>query len=553
MTSKIFRSVFFTSALVLIAGLLLVFDVLHVFFESHLKTELASEASYIEYAIKDNRDSFFRKNKDSEKRITLILPDGKVLADTSIDAESLENHSDRPEFKSAVESGSGTSVRYSKTLTEKTIYYAKRLDDGSVLRVSATQYSAVTILLGLLQPVLVTVFICLVISLIISSRISRSIVKPINDINLENPEECEAYEELTPFLSKIAVQNRTISNQIAESNRMREEFRLITENMNEGFLVIDKDAKLLSCNTSALFLLDSEKTDGNVFTLNRSESFISAVKTALAGKRSENTMHHGDRTYSLIANPVMTNGAAAGAVIVIIDITESAEREAMRREFTANVSHELKTPLTSISGFAELMKAGGLPDSTVVDFSSSVYSEAQRLSSLVSDIIKLSELDECDIPLDSENVSLLELSREIAERLEPYAEKKNISLSVSGDDAEVFGVRRILDEMIYNLLDNAVKYGKDGGHADITVKETASCVSLSVSDDGIGIPNSAKERVFERFYRVDKNRSKEVGGTGLGLSIVKHAALFHKASVSLDSVLGHGTTVTVSFPHRKNA
>lgn len=551
MTSKIFRSVFFTSILVLIACLTLIVGVLRGFFENQIKNELASEAEYVSYAIENDAEGFFQNFSSSKNRITLISPDGTVIGDTDADAKKLGNHSDRAEFREALEKGTGSSVRYSDTFMEKTVYYAKKLNDGRVLRVSTTQYTTVTIMLGLLQPALVIVFISLILSLFLSSLVSKSIVKPINNIDLDNPENSDAYEELSPLLHKIIKQKKTIAKQISDADRMRGEFRLITENMNEGFLVIDKNANLLSCNTSALRLLGTEEISGNVLKLNRTGSFIDAVRAALEGCRAENTMLHDGRTYTLIANPVMTDGKTAGAVIVIIDITESAKREAMRREFTANVSHELKTPLTSISGFAELMKAGGLPESTVVDFSSSIYSEAQRLITLVCDIIKLSELDDGDVHSEPENVSLLSLAREIAERLRPSAERKNVLINVKGDDAKLIGVRQILDEMIYNLCDNAIKYNIENGRVDISVQNTDSGISLSVSDTGIGIPSAEQSRVFERFYRVDKSRSNAEGGTGLGLSIVKHAALYHNAEISLDSTPGKGTTVTVTFPRGK--
>lgn len=551
MASKIFRSVFFTSILVLIACFTLIVGVLRGFFENQIKNELASEAEYVAYAIENDAVSFFQNFSSSKNRITLISSDGTVIADTDADAKKLGNHSDRAEFREALEKGTGSSVRYSDTFMEKTVYYAKKLNDGSVLRVSTTQYTTVTIMLGLLQPALVIVFISLILSLFLSSLVSKSIVKPINNIDLDNPENSDTYEELSPLLHKIIKQKKTIAGQISDADRMRSEFRLITENMNEGFLVIDKNANLLSCNTSALRLLGTEEISGNVLKLNRTGSFIDAVRAALDGCRAENTMLHDGHTYTLIANPVMTDGKTAGAVIVIIDITESAKREAMRREFTANVSHELKTPLTSISGFAELMKAGGLPESTVVDFSSSIYSEAQRLITLVCDIIKLSELDDGDVHSEPENVSLLSLAREIAERLRPSAEKKNVLINVTGDDAKLTGVRQILDEMIYNLCDNAIKYNIENGRVDISVKNTGSGISLSVSDTGIGIPSAEQGRVFERFYRVDKSRSNAESGTGLGLSIVKHAALYHNAEISLDSTPGKGTTVTVTFPSGK--
>lgn len=547
MTSKIFRSVFFTSVLTLLASLVLVLGVLFGAFENQIEKELKSEAGYIAYTIENGDMDFFNRFSDSGKRVTLIDPNGEVIADTEADAGKMDNHSDREEVKEALKDGSGTNVRYSKTLMEKTVYYAQKLSNGTVLRVSTTQYTIITIILGLLQPLIFVLVIAMALSLFLSSKVSKRLVKPINSIDLDNPENCDTYDELSPLLHKIINQNRTIARQIEKARQVQEEFRLITENMSEGFLVIDKNTKILSYNSAALKLLDAEKAEDNVLTLNRTGGFIDAVTTALDGRRAENAMLHGDRTYNLIANPVFNNGEVIGAVIVIIDVTETAKREAMRREFTANVSHELKTPLTSISGFAELMKAGGIPEETVVDFSTSIYTEAQRLITLVTDIIKISELDEKSDRHDWEKVNLYELSRDVIKRLKISAEKKNVSFTLNGGDAEVYGVRQILDEMVYNLCDNAIKYNKEGGRVSVSVKDSDKGVTLSVSDTGIGIPQTQQSRIFERFYRVDKSRSKAEGGTGLGLSIVKHGAIYHNAEISVESEIGKGTKMTILF------
>lgn len=550
MTNKIFRLTFATSVLVIISCLTLIWGVLWGFFESRIEAELGSEANYIAYALQDGDTKFFDNFSDgnkSDKRITLIDKDGRVIADTDADAGSMNNHSDRAEFKSAQQDGSGISVRYSDTLTEKTVYYAKKLTDGRVLRVSTTQYTALSVLFGLIQPFLVIMIIAFVLSFFLSSRIAKSIIKPINEIDPDKPEMCDTYDELSPFLHKIINQRQTINEQLDRAKQMQDEFKLITENMNEGFLVIDKNGNLLSGNTAAMKLLDAQKTDGNVLAINRTSSFRNTVQTTLNGKRAENTMNHDGRTYNLIANPVIEKEKVIGAVIVIIDITESAKRESIRREFTANVSHELKTPLTSISGFAELMKNGGVPEETVVDFSNSIYTEAQRLISLVTDIIKISELDERNEHFVAEKVELYELSKEIIQSLKMNAEKKNISLNLIGETAQITGVKQILYEMIYNLCDNAIKYNKENGVVDVIINTADDKIKLSVRDTGIGIPQSQQDRVFERFYRVDKSRSKAEGGTGLGLSIVKHGAIYHNADISLESALGKGTAITLTF------
>lgn len=547
MTNKIFRSVFFTSVLTLAAGLVLAFGVLFGAFEDRIEKELKSEAGYIAYSVENGDTDFFSKFSGSDKRVTLIAANGDVIADTQAAASDMDNHADREEVKDALKYGSGTKVRYSETLTEKTIYYAQRLSNGNVLRVSTTQYTIVTIILGLMQPMIIVLVIAMALSFFLSSKVSKKLIQPINSIDLNNPENSDTYEELSPLLHKIINQRRTIDGQIEKAKQVQEEFKLITENMSEGFFVIDKNAKLLSYNSAALKLLDASAAEDNVLTLNRTSGFIDAVSNALRGRHAENTMLHADRTYNLIANPVFDKESVIGAVIVIIDVTETAKREAMRREFTANVSHELKTPLTSISGFAELMKSGGIPEETVVDFSNSIYTEAQRLISLVSDIIKISELDEKDNRLDRESVNLYELAAEVINRLKPAAEKKNISFMLKGGDAETFGVRSIIDEMIYNLCDNAIKYNKNGGSVTVTVNNDGDKAKISVKDTGIGIPKTQQDRIFERFYRVDKSRSKAEGGTGLGLSIVKHGAMYHNADISVESEIEKGTTMTIAF------
>ena len=471
-----------------------------------------------------------------------------MIADTSANESELDNHSDRDEVKKAMKDGSGTSVRYSDTLMEKTIYYAVRLDDGNILRVSTTQQSIIVILLGLMYPILIVLVIALIITIILSYRVSKSIINPINSLDLEHPENNDTYEELTPLLKKISLQKRHINEQVRTAEQKQEEFRLITENMTEGFLVIDNQANLLTYNSAALKLLDiTDVQEGTVLMLNRTKGFRDTVQRVLTGEHSESTINIDDKHYNLIANPVYENEHVIGAVIVILDVTEYTNREKMRSEFTSNVSHELKSPLTSISGFAEIMMAGDVPGDTVVDFSKTIYKEAQRLISLVSDIIKISELDEKNTGFEQEPVELFELSKSVTERMKPVAEKRNITLNVLGGTAKVMGVSKILEEMIENLVDNAVKYNKDNGTVDVIVTSSDNTCELVVRDTGIGIPQSEQSRVFERFYCVDKSHSKLVGGTGLGLSIVKHGAMFHDAQIKLESTEGKGTSISLIF------
>jgi len=549
MNKKIFRSSMFTVFLVLVATITLIFGILYHFFEKQIQTELTNEAGYLALGVENEGISFFNDFESTNNRITLIDKDGTVLYDSRADAGSLDNHADREEVKAAKKDGKGLSIRYSKTLTEKTMNYALRLTDGSILRVSTEQYTIISLLMGMLQPILFIMLAAMILTLVFSSRVARAIIEPINRLDLDAPENNDAYEELTPLLKKIAEQKETIGEQLADARKKQKEFSLITENMSEGFLVIDQDANLLTYNTAALKLLDIvPPADKSVLLFCRAKEFRNVISDALSGKRAENIMARGECSYSLIANPVFEEETVIGAVIVILDITESEKREALRREFTANVSHELKTPLTSISGFAELMKEGDVVAENVIDFSVSIYDEAQRLITLVNDIIKLSELDGQSISFESEPVDLYELSNEVIGRLENEADKRNIGLHLIGDKAEIIGVRKILDEMLYNLCDNAIKYNRDGGMVDIIVGRTKDTVNVIVRDTGIGIPVAHQSRVFERFYRVDKSHSKKVGGTGLGLAIVKHSAMYHHAQISLKSAADQGTTVTLVFP-----
>lgn len=551
MTRKIFRSSLLTALFTLAVSMLFVFGILYQYFEEQLISGLKSEAVFISHAVESEGADYLERIGNIGERVTLIAPDGTVVADTEANAAEMENHLERGEVRQAVENGSGTSVRYSETLTEKIIYYAVKMPDGNILRVSVKHYTVITILLGLVQPILVILLIASAFCFMLSSRASKSIVKPINSLDLDAPENNDAYEELAPLLKKISRQRRVIDEQLQTAKQKQEEFRLITENMSEGFLVIDSERNVLTYNSAALRLLGiSEPPSGNVLAINRAGPFRSAVERALSGERSENEMTFGESSYGIIANPVFDGGKVIGAVIVIPDMTERVQRERLRREFTANVSHELKTPLTSISGFAEMM-INGVPDDIAADFSRSIYDEAQRLIVLVGDIIKLSELDENSARFERERVNLRELSEDVAKRLELAAENKNVAVAVIGN-AEITGVRKILDEMLFNLCDNAIKYNKNGGSADVVISSDTEkhTVTLTVRDTGIGIPGYAQSRVFERFYRVDKGRSKSAGGTGLGLAIVKHGAICHNAEIQLKSEENKGTEVSVIFPDK---
>lgn len=548
MNKKIFRSTCLVAFFVFLLSLVMIFGILFGHFESMLTKELKSEAEYIAKAVDQAGEDYLSAINSYDARITLISPDGTVLFDSVADPSSMGNHLGREEVQKALKYGAGESSRISNTFTEKTYYYAVKTANGDILRLSNTQFSIFQLLLSLLQPMAIVCAAALIIAAVLSSKVSKSIVAPINSIDLENPENSEVYDELSPLLTKIANQKKAIDRQIKEAMKNQERFRIISENMSEGFAVTDSEGHLLTYNKVLLNILGMEEKDtSNILKYNRSNEFIKCMEEVLDGRHSECTINVGQSIYSVMANPVFDGTSVIGSVIVLFDITSKIEGEKMRREFTANVSHELKTPLTSISGFAEIIKNGGLPREVVEDFSVSIYEEAQRLITLVNDIIKLSKLDEESSLYSFEQVDLHDVANRVVSRLKNDAEGRNLTVSVIGGSATVPAVLQITEEMIYNLVDNAIKYNKEGGNIDILINDSQSSASIIVRDTGIGIPLSHQSRVFERFYRVDKSHSKEIGGTGLGLSIVKHGAMYMGASVKLESEEGKGTSVCITF------
>lgn len=552
MNKKIFRSCIAVALLVLLSSLVLIMGISFRYFETQLQSELESEAKLIAHALAYQGSDYFDRLDSKDKRITLISPQGQVIVDTIADERELGNHFDRVEVVEARNSGKGSSIRYSDTLAQETIYFALRLEDGNILRVSTTQDTVAVIILRLLQPILIVLVIAFVLSFLLAQRVSKAIIQPINDLNLDDPLGNEPYDELAPLLRKIAKQKKTIETQIREAKQKQEEFRLMTENMREGFLVVDCDRCLLSYNQAALRILDRDEAELSHQPQFTAEGFGDVLDRALAGERAQSELVLDECCYQLIASPVYENDRVIGAVVIMIDVSESVKREQLRREFTSNVSHELKTPLTSISGFAEMMKEGNTPPALISDFATSIYEEAQRLIQLVNDIIKLSELDEKSIAYDRETVDLYALSTDIIKRLSPIAAKRHIQMQLIGEPISVMAVPKILDEMLFNLCDNAIKYNHDHGSVAILLSESAAHVTVTVRDSGIGIAPADQKRIFERFYRVDKSHSKAIGGTGLGLSIVKHGALYHRASIDLRSELGKGTVITLTFPKQTN-
>ncbi len=549
MTKRIFRSIFSVALVVLAASLVLTIGALYTYFSDLYNEQIRSECRYIAGALEQLDDAYLDELDAGVHRITWVAADGAVLYDNSVDASNLENHAGRQEIAEAIATGTGESTRYSDTMAEKSYYYAIRLSDGSVLRTSASQYTPWMLALTMGGQIILILLAALVLSLLLASSVARSITKPINAIDPEHPEQAVTYEELTPLLQRMSRQKQQIQAQMDTLAHKQQEFATITENMSEGLLVIDQNAELLSYNSGALRLLGAEtaREGAHVLTLNRSEPFRAAVENALAGRHSEAPLRMGSRTYQLIANSVFQNGRTVGAVLMILDVTEREERDRLRREFTANVSHELKTPLTSISGFAEIMQNGMAREEDMRRFAGNIYAETQRLITLVGDIIRLSQLDEGEDPHGKMDVDLSGIAATVAQRLQDGAERQQVTLHCSGTTATVHGNARILDEIIYNLCDNAIKYNRPGGSVTIhTAVENGRAV-LTVSDTGIGIPYRDQNRVFERFYRVDKSHSRQIGGTGLGLSIVKHGAAYHNAQIKLVSVPDKGTSISLLF------
>ena len=552
MTKKIFHSILLVACTVLLACYLVILTSLNDYFTSLRKSQLKTQLSFASTAVEDEGIEYLKNVESGEYRLTLIDTDGTVLYDTGADAASMENHSDRREFQEAFLSGYGESHRYSRTLTEQTYYFAKKLSDDRVLRISTSQVTIVSLLLGMLQPLLVIAFLAILLSVFLAKRASLNLVKPLNNLDLNDPLSNDVYEELSPLLRHMAQQNKQIALQMDELSRSQNEFNAITSNMSEGLIVLNKDGVVVSLNTAArkIFEAEEDSIGKDFLTIDRTPEISRAIKETLSGKKQELEYEKNGRNYDLCINQIVEKDEVIGVLLLAIDNTEKIQAEQNRREFTANVSHELKTPLQSIIGSADLIESGLIKPEDMPRFIGHIKTDAARLVSLVSDIIRLSQLDE-NTEMNWENVDALSVAKEALEMVGPIAESRNISLTIKGEPAPLTSVHKLLYDIIYNLCDNAVKYNKEGGFVKVNVKTAGDKVQVAVSDNGVGIAPADQSRVFERFYRVDKSHSRESGGTGLGLSIVKHAVAYLKGSISLESTLGKGTTITVSFPAEK--
>ena len=559
MTKKIFRSILLAAVSVLLASLVIIMGCLYDYYRNVQEKQLRDELRLASYGVEAGGSDYleqlaspYRFQSTADFRLTWVAPSGEVIFDTHVPASEMENHADRAEVREALTKGESGGVRYSETLTERTLYYARRLADGTVLRISISQLTVFALAMGMLQPILLTAIIAVILSALLAHRMAKSIVAPLNRLDLDKPLENDAYEELSPLLGRIHRQHRQIEAQLRELRRKTAEFEQITESMSEGLVLLDRKGVILSINPAArkIFHAGSPCVGQDFLVVDRDHEINLAIQTALEGGHSEIRAVRNDREYQFDISQITADGAVVGTVLLAFDVTEQAAAERSRREFTANVSHELKTPLQSIMGSAELLENGLVKQEDVPQFVSVIRTEAARLVTLVEDIIHLSQLDEGIAPA-KEQVNLLELADSAASALRERAEERHIALSVTGEDSMIKGVRGFLYEMLYNLIDNAIKYNTDGGKVEVAVSAADTGTTVSVKDTGIGISPEYQARVFERFFRVDKSRSKASGGTGLGLSIVKHIAQYHHADLSLHSTIGKGTDISVSFSLEK--
>ena len=549
MNKRIFRGISLTALAVLLLSMVVIFGALYGYFDNLQASRLRTETALAAQGVRLSGRAYFEDLEPGDYRLTWVAEDGRVLADTESDPASMENHASRQEIAQALKNGYGESRRYSDTRMEKTLYYALRLEDGSVVRLSVATSTVLNLVLGMAQPICLVLAGALALSLILAGRISKKIVAPLNALDLEHPLDNEGYDELSPLLRRLDVQQQQIRSRTSELKRRQADFSAVTDNMGEGLVLLGREDAVLSINPAACRLLECTATTGrDILEVNRSPELRSVLAQAHKGKRAEDLMSIRGRRYRLEGTPVESSGGVRGVVLLFQDVTEREQAERIRREFTANVSHELKTPLHAISGYAELLSAGMVKPEDMPRFAGNIYTEAKRLILLVEDIIRLSQLDEGAAGMGREQVNLAQLVRETVHSLDSMAAEAQVTVETELENVSVNGIEQLLSGVVYNLTDNAIKYNHPGGTVTIRLSARGEQATLQVADTGIGIPEESRERIFERFYRVDKSRSKEVGGTGLGLSIVKHAVMIHRGTIHVDSTLGKGTTITVTLP-----
>lgn len=546
MTKRIFKAICAAVLAVFAVTMLLIFGVLYNYFSALQISQLKEETVLAAQGVEQTGEGYFDGLDTTGYRVTWIAPNGTVVYDSRSDSGSMENHLEREEIQEALSNGFGESTRYSATLMERSLYCAQRLKDGSVIRLSVSHSSVLQLLLGMIQPILIIIIVAAILSFVLASRLSKRIVEPMNRLNLDAPLENEEYDELAPLLRRINSQQLQLHRQEANLRQKQNELDTIVGSMQEGMVLLDKTGKIVSINRSAKNLLDSPYAGfgDSLLSVIRNPDLQKAVETASGGKSVAIRTELQGKIIQISAAPVTSENGISGTAVVFFDITQQENAEQQRREFTANVSHELKTPLQSISGYSELMKCGMVKPENVQPFAEKIYGETQRLISLVEDIISLSHLDEGGKDLAWTEVDLYKAAESVVGSLADFAASNEVTLSLEGIHGEIHGVPELVHGMIYNLCDNAIKYNRHGGSVTVTVEQGA----VTVKDTGIGIPKEHIDRIFERFYRVDKSRSKEVGGTGLGLSIVKHAAMIHQANIAVTSTVGEGTTIKITFP-----
>ena len=553
MTKRVFRSIFLASLAVLLAAVVLILGALYTYFSDVQAEQLRLQTALVAHALETEGVSYFDDLDTSDRRITWIAADGTVLYDSRSDSGVMENHLEREEVKAALATGSGTSFRYSDTLLERYIYTAQRLSDGTVLRLSAAQNTVPHLVLGVVKPIILVIGIAVALSALLAGQLTKNIVAPLNELNLDDPMSNREYVEIQPLLRRLDSQQVQLRAQSQELRQKQKEFNTVTRSLSEGLVLMNSSGTVLSINPAATRLLEITPNclGADFGVANRNAAISALVEKTLTGEKAEENVALTDGEYLAAASPVRSDGAVFGVVLLLFDVTQKQKAEALRREFTANVSHELKTPLHAISGYAELMKDGLVPPEDTRHFGEKIYSEAQRMIDLVEDTLRLSRLDEGAADMQGAPIDLYETAKSATQELTAPAELKNVSIQLEGTKTVIQGIPQLVSGIVFNLMDNAVKYNKDGGLVIVRLGQEKNQAVLTVTDTGIGISPEHQERVFERFYRVDKSHSKEIGGTGLGLSIVKHAALILGAAIELDSTVGKGTIVTVRFPMEK--
>lgn len=553
MTKRIFHSICIVAIAVFLASLVLIMGVLYNYFSNQQMKSLRTETALCASAVEKDGIDYLQSVADGDYRITWISTDGSVLFDNKAQTDNMENHLEREEIKAALQNGEGESARRSDTLMEKQIYFARKLSDGTILRLSESHLALWSLILSMLQPIVIVIAIAIGLSLFLAYRLSRHIVKPLNELNLDEPNTESVYEEISPLVNRIASQQQQLKIQKAELKQKQEEFDTATGSMNEGIILLSESGAVLSINKSATKVLGISRycIGKDLLLFNSSFEIQELLRIAGEGKRAEKIISIDERDYQFNASPITGEGKVSGIALIIFDITEKERAEEARREFTANVSHELKTPLQNISGSAELLSNGLVKQEDIPKFAEQIFGESKRMITLVEDIIKLSHLDEGAEDMTRQTVDLYDLAELTVRNLSPVAATADVTLSLSGEKSEMQGIPQLLSGIIYNLCDNAIKYNHAGGRVSVDVRPTETDVILTVSDTGIGIPPEAQERIFERFYRVDKSRSKSVGGTGLGLSIVKHSVKLHNGEIEIRSIVDKGTAMIITLPKKE--